>query len=187
MKTVEVLVAVMLVCGSAGAQWTIQDSHTTASLRGVDSLGNGVVWASGTGGTVLRTEDGGKNWQRCKTPPGAEKLDFRGVQGMDSKTAVVTGSEIPSKFMRSEFFDSESEVRVEELKKNPMIAFEHEFLRWMLSDGAGALYLSNQVLPGGYWAVVRVAPSVESKWSTRKSRVEVAGDATHLSLDLIAN
>jgi hypothetical protein len=42
-------------------------------------------------------------------------------------------------------------------------------------------------VPGGYWAIVTVDDNVESKWSTRKARVEVVGDITHLSLELIAN
>jgi hypothetical protein len=49
------------------------------------------------------------------------------------------------------------------------------------------LFVFNNVLPGEYWAIVTVDPSVESKWSTRKARVEVVGDTTHLSLELIAN
>jgi len=53
----------LAVCGSACAQWQLQDSHTTADLRGIHNVGNGVAWASGTNGTVLRTEDGGKLWQ----------------------------------------------------------------------------------------------------------------------------
>jgi photosystem II stability/assembly factor-like uncharacterized protein len=76
----------------ANAQWEIQTSGTTASLRGVHSLGGGVAWASGTGGTVLRTEDGGLTWQSCATPPAAEKLDFRGVQAFDRNTAIVMSS-----------------------------------------------------------------------------------------------
>ena len=51
-----------------------------------------MAWASGSGGTVLRTEDGGYLWQVCTVPKGAEKLDFRGVQGFDAKTAVVMSS-----------------------------------------------------------------------------------------------
>ncbi len=51
-----------------------------------------MAWASGTDGTVLRTEDGGYLWQRCAVPPGAEKLDFRGVQGWDANNAVVMSS-----------------------------------------------------------------------------------------------
>jgi len=77
---------------AATAQWTIQDSHTTADLRGIYSIGNGVAWASGTNGTVLRTLDGGTTWQTCSIPPGAEALDFRGIQAFDADTAIVMSS-----------------------------------------------------------------------------------------------
>jgi photosystem II stability/assembly factor-like uncharacterized protein len=73
-------------------QWTLQESHSTASLRGIHSLGGGVAWASGSGGTVLRTVDNGKNWEKCAVPEGAEKLDFRGVQAFDGETAIVMSS-----------------------------------------------------------------------------------------------
>jgi photosystem II stability/assembly factor-like uncharacterized protein len=74
------------------AQWAMQNSNTTADLRGIHSIGGGVVWASGTNGTVLRTVDGGSNWQVCAVPPGADKLDFRGVQAFDAMTAIVMSS-----------------------------------------------------------------------------------------------
>jgi photosystem II stability/assembly factor-like uncharacterized protein len=61
-------------------------------LRGIDSVGKGIAWASGTNGTVLRTEDGGYLWQKCTVPPGAEKLDFRGIQAFDENTAIVMSS-----------------------------------------------------------------------------------------------
>ena len=82
-----------LAAGSAAfGQFDLEESHSTASLRGVDSVGVGTAWASGSNGTVLRTEDGGFLWQTCAMPKGAEKLDFRGVQGFDAKTAVVVSS-----------------------------------------------------------------------------------------------
>jgi photosystem II stability/assembly factor-like uncharacterized protein len=74
------------------AQWQIETSNTTADLRGIHSVGGGVAWASGTNGTVLRTEDGGYVWQTCAIPPGAEKLDFRGIQAFDANTAIVMSS-----------------------------------------------------------------------------------------------
>ncbi len=54
---------------ACNAQWQLQTSNTAADLRGIHSLGNGLAWASGTNGTVLRTEDGGYAWQSCSVPP----------------------------------------------------------------------------------------------------------------------
>jgi len=82
----------LLTATTLPAQWEIEDSHTTASLRGIHNVGGGVAWASGTGGTVLRTEDGGYLWQTCAIPPAAEKLDFRGIQAFDENTAIVMSS-----------------------------------------------------------------------------------------------
>jgi hypothetical protein len=78
--------------GNTWAQWIVENSTTTADLRGVDNVGGGVAWASGTNGTVVRTEDGGYLWQPCSVPPGAEHLDFRGIQAFDANTAIVMSS-----------------------------------------------------------------------------------------------
>ena len=87
------LVGLLALClGSAHGQWQIEDSTTTADLRGIDSVGGGIAWASGTNGTVVRTEDGGYEWQPCAIPPGAEHLDFRGIQAFDANTAIVMSS-----------------------------------------------------------------------------------------------
>jgi len=70
----------------------MERSGTTAGLRGIHAAGPGVAWACGTNGTVLRTEDGGYEWQQCAMPPGAEKLDFRGIWAWDANTAIVMSS-----------------------------------------------------------------------------------------------
>ncbi|MGC2162872.1 MAG: hypothetical protein WA634_13235 [Silvibacterium sp.] len=72
--------------------WVMQVSGTTAALRGIHAVGGGVAWASGTNGTILRTEDSGYMWQSCAMPPGAEKLDFRGIWAWDENTAMVMSS-----------------------------------------------------------------------------------------------
>src|SRR5580704_386958 len=90
--TILLILLATLTTASSRAQFDIEDSHTTASLRGIHNVGGGVAWASGTNGTVLRTEDGGYLWQTCNIPPGAEKLDFRGVQAFDENTAIVMSS-----------------------------------------------------------------------------------------------
>src|SRR5580698_649242 len=75
--------------------WQMQDSGTTASLRGIDSVDGTVAWASGAEGTVLNTTDGGAHWQKCAVPDAATDgatLDFRGVQAWDASTAIVMAS-----------------------------------------------------------------------------------------------
>jgi photosystem II stability/assembly factor-like uncharacterized protein len=86
------ILLVLFAAPALSAQWQLQTSNTTADLRGIHNVGNGVAWASGTNGTVLRTEDGGYVWQTCAIPPGAEKLDFRGIQAFDANTAIIMSS-----------------------------------------------------------------------------------------------
>jgi 3-oxoacyl-[acyl-carrier-protein] synthase-3 len=71
------------------------------------------------------------------------------VRSGDAKNAVATGSEHSTSFMLAKNFNPESEKRVRDLEKNPQIAFEKDFLRWMLSDGAGALLLQPQPSTAG--------------------------------------
>ncbi|HEX5724975.1 MAG TPA: hypothetical protein VFX98_05890 [Longimicrobiaceae bacterium] len=72
--------------GSLG--WEPQASGTTASLRGISVVSADVAWASGSGGTFLRTTDGGRTW-RADTVPGATGLDFRDVHAADATTAYL--------------------------------------------------------------------------------------------------
>jgi hypothetical protein len=83
------ILGVLFAATTANAQWEIQPAPTTADLRGIDNVGKGIAWASGSDGTVLRTTDDGAHWQLCPTPPDAEKLDFRGIQAFDANTAIV--------------------------------------------------------------------------------------------------
>ena len=79
----------------AQSPWQMQDSGTTAGLRGIYSVDGTIAWASGTDGTVLRTIDGGAHWQKCAIPDAATDgatLDFRGVQAWNANTAIVMSS-----------------------------------------------------------------------------------------------
>src|SRR5262245_49299345 len=84
---------VLAVCAGGvslggAARWELQTSGVTGRLRGVSAVSETVAWASGAGGTVLRTVDGGKTWTRLSVP-GAEQLDFRDVDAADERTAWV--------------------------------------------------------------------------------------------------
>lgn len=81
----------MIVCIAAlvsSAQWIKQDVATTASFRGLSVVNEKVIWASGTGGTVIRTVDGGKKWDVIQVPDAA-KLDFRDIEAFDANTAYI--------------------------------------------------------------------------------------------------
>jgi hypothetical protein len=84
--------ALLASAASTKAQWQLQDAHTTADLRGIVNVGSGVAWASGTDGTILRTEDAGIVWQLCAKPPNGEHLDFRAIQAFDNNTAIIMSS-----------------------------------------------------------------------------------------------
>jgi photosystem II stability/assembly factor-like uncharacterized protein len=85
----------MLVSAQGHSPWVMQESGTTAGLRGIDSVDGTVAWASGTDGAVLKTLDGGAHWLKCAVPDASTDgatLDFRGVQAWDAQTAIVMAS-----------------------------------------------------------------------------------------------
>ncbi len=70
------------------AQWTPQDSHTKARLRGLKVVTDKIVWASGSQGTFVRTTDGGTSWS-AGVVAGASDLDFRDVDAFDDQKAYL--------------------------------------------------------------------------------------------------
>jgi photosystem II stability/assembly factor-like uncharacterized protein len=75
--------------------WEVVTSGSGTSLRGVSVAlgghGRATVWASGSNGVVMVSEDGGKRWKR-RTVQGGESLDFRGVAGFSGSTAYLISS-----------------------------------------------------------------------------------------------
>lgn len=74
----------------------------------------------------------------------ALKYAFLNIKAGESHKSVVVASELASSIMRSERFEAESEYKLAQLDQKPEIAFEKDFLRWMLSDGAGSALLSDE-------------------------------------------
>jgi 3-oxoacyl-[acyl-carrier-protein] synthase-3 len=77
------------------------------------------------------------------------KYGYMSILAGESQNAVATGSENVSSLLRSDTFYNEIEARVMQLEEQPEIAFEKDFLRWMLSDGAGAVWMSKTPNPSG--------------------------------------
>lgn len=84
----------------------------------------------------------------CVSGMTAMKYAYMAVAAGLQKNAVACGSELASAVMRGHNFEAELESKLADLDARPEIAFEKDFLRWMLSDGAGAVLLQTQPLAG---------------------------------------
>jgi len=80
----------------------------------------------------------------CLSGMTALKYAWFAVGSGQHSSAVATGSDLPSSVMTAENFQGELDAKVEAMEARPEIAFEKDFLRWMLSDGAGAVLLEDK-------------------------------------------
>jgi photosystem II stability/assembly factor-like uncharacterized protein len=90
MSVVLALVTMTAVTGFTrpGPSWTVVDTGSTARLRGLSAVSGRVAWASGSGGTVLRTVDSGRTWAQVG-PPDTADLQFRDIEAFDAHHAVA--------------------------------------------------------------------------------------------------
>jgi len=82
------LLTVLVVAALATVRVEPQSSGVTARLRGISAVSPSIAWASGAGGTILRTVDGGRTWQP-RPIPGTESADFRDVDAFSDRVAYV--------------------------------------------------------------------------------------------------
>lgn len=80
--------------------WTMQNTGVSGSLRGLSVVDDRVVWASGTGGTVITTVDGGSTWTDISVKE-APELDFRDIHAFDSQRAVILSAGQPARVYRT--------------------------------------------------------------------------------------
>jgi 3-oxoacyl-[acyl-carrier-protein] synthase-3 len=104
--------------------------------------------------SMVHGEIGGKPMEiispsgSCATGMHAMKYAYLSVMSGDKNNTVCSGSERFSAFLLAKNFEKEAE-KLHLLDKEPILAFEKDFLRWMLSDGAGAALLQNKPDSGG--------------------------------------
>lgn len=117
----------LLSCGTTSAD-QIQPSHASM-VHGELNIGKSIEINTSTG--------------LCNSGMNAFNYGFLSVKAGVHKNAVCVGSERFSAWMTADKFNHEAE-NLKLLEERPIIAFKREFLRWMLSDGAGALLLENK-------------------------------------------
>ena len=79
----------------------------------------------------------------CCSSVQAMKYAYMAIGSGMTDIAASVGSEKLSTWMHASRFQPEAD-NLQHLEKDPFIAFEKDFLRWMLSDGAGAALLQNE-------------------------------------------
>ncbi|HEB69521.1 MAG TPA: StlD/DarB family beta-ketosynthase [Desulfobulbus sp.] len=82
----------------------------------------------------------------CVTGITALKYGAMSVALGQTDNAVATGSELASTFIRTDFFEAMGggAKRLAQGENHPAFCFEEQFLRWMLSDGAGAVLIKRE-------------------------------------------
>jgi 3-oxoacyl-[acyl-carrier-protein] synthase-3 len=79
----------------------------------------------------------------CCAGMNALKYGYLSIMTDQVSNAVCTGSEKVSSWIKADVYEKEV-AHLSELENNPILAFNKDFLRWMLSDGAGAMLLENE-------------------------------------------
>jgi len=79
----------------------------------------------------------------CCSGMHAFKYAYMSLKLGESTKAVCSGSERLSRILHSDQFEIEVK-EMKELEQKPILAFEKDFLRWMLSDGAGTFLMSTE-------------------------------------------
>ena len=75
-------------------------SSNKVSIRGLSVVNDNVFWASGSGGMVAKSTDGGKNIEWTQVP-GFEKRDFRDIEAFDQNTAIIMAVDQPAIILKT--------------------------------------------------------------------------------------
>lgn len=73
---------------SPAYQWEFVDTGHSTHFRGLAVVDREIVWLAGYDGVILRTIDGGRNWDNV-SPQGAEQLQFRAIAAFDTHAALA--------------------------------------------------------------------------------------------------
>lgn len=170
--------------------WQLQDSGVTASLRGLCVVDSQTVWASGSGGTVIKTIDGGQHWQNVSVPD-AEKLDFRDLHAFDSETAVLLTAGQPARVYRTDNGGSTWALQFEHPNKDSFfdaISFFDNQHGIAMSDPVDDRVLLIETLDGGkIWKELAaqrrpLKERGEAGFAASGTNMRVVGDSVYIAL-----
>lgn len=79
----------------------------------------------------------------CCSGMHAFKYAYMALKVGEKQKVIATGSERCAAMMTKNKFEEEMQI-AQKIEANPFLAFEKDFLRWMLSDGAGAFLMGTE-------------------------------------------
>jgi hypothetical protein len=100
MRYIFLLITFVVAIKTTAQSVQLLNSGSKASLRGLSVVSDDVVWVSGSGGAVGRSEDGGASWT-WTTVKGFEKIDFRDIEAFDKNTAIIMGIADPAYILKT--------------------------------------------------------------------------------------
>jgi photosystem II stability/assembly factor-like uncharacterized protein len=176
-----------------GRKWIPVSTGVTARLRGVSAVSDRVIWASGSNGTIIRTEDGGATWTPLAVGD-AEKLDFRDIDAIDARTAYALsiGPGDASRIYKTS--DGGATWRLQFRNSDPNAFFDAMAFRdagtgFALSDSVGGQLVVIRTTDGGAtWTRVEgLPPAREGEGAYAASGTNVAVIDEHVWLATTAS
>jgi 3-oxoacyl-[acyl-carrier-protein] synthase-3 len=110
----------------------------------------------------------------CCSGVHALKYAYMAIKTGEVSKAVTTGSERLSRALYATSFQEEAK-KMAALEDEPILAFEKDFLRWMLSDGAAAFLVSDKKNDSGV--------SLRIEWIDSASYAPVAETCMYMACD----
>ncbi len=151
------------ICQAQNLQWKEFETPVKASLRGLSPVSDQVCWASGSGGTWLRTTDGGNTWEHGVIA-GLDTVDFRSIQAFDENTAVAASAGQPAVIFRTEnggiSWDKVHQEGAEAFFDG--ITFLDKDRGFIIGDPVEGIWMILETLDGGKsWKTLDNLPSAE--------------------------
>jgi photosystem II stability/assembly factor-like uncharacterized protein len=130
--------------------WQEIQTPVKASLRGLSPVSDPVCWASGSGGTWLKTIDGGKSWTHGVIA-GLDTVDFRSIHAFDDQVAVAASAGQPAVIYRTDNGGTTWKKVHQEGKQAffDAIAFVDRKRGYVLGDPVDGKWMILETLDGG--------------------------------------
>ncbi len=150
-------------CHAQTIQWKELETPVKASLRGLSPVSDRICWASGSGGTWLKTTDGGETWE-TGVIAGLDTVDFRSIHAFDENTAVVASAGQPAVIYRT-VNGGQSWEKVHQEGPEAFfdgITFLNESKGFIIGDPVGGKWMILETSDGGKsWKSLENLPAAE--------------------------